>query len=153
MNDALKPSWVKRWKPQNLTDEVTTLKIELGWPEFWRQLYLEIGVNIEALPEIGGRGRVSSFGDPEIEVRYRVDVSRKGGNLGTTYTDLFCRPGDSMIRSLTLEGESENFTFCVLPNNKEIGVMSDDGLSPLTAKRMAEMLVEQAMNRACEVAF
>jgi len=164
MDDILKPDWIKRRKSQAALADAKTeavkqrekaalLEIQAGSPEFWRQLLVESAANTNSLPDVGARGRTSTFGNRRGgEQRCRIEVVQSGRILGMTYTDLFYTPGDCMIRSLTLEGESNNFTFCVLPKNKGIAVLSDDGFTPLGAKELAELLVEQMVDRVREMA-
>ncbi len=158
MDESLKPDWIRRRMSEtSLSDAkseaakqrkiATMLKTKSEGPEFWRQLYLEVGINVNALPDVGARGRISSFGNPEgREQRYRIDVAQQGSIPGMTYTDLFYTPGDAAIRSRTLENEVVTFDFCVLPDGK-IAVVPDDEFVPVSAKKMAEMLVERAVNR------
>jgi hypothetical protein len=154
MNDALKPEWIKLKKSQielavakseaaTQRAIATSLRIDAEWPEFLRQLLLELTVNTDALPEIGVRGRTSNLTSPEGgEVRYRVEVAERGSLPGMTHTDLFYMPSDSRIRCRTMEGDTFDFTFCILPTNK-IAVMPYDEFVPVNAKKMAETIVEK----------
>jgi hypothetical protein len=106
----------------------------------------------EFLPGIGGGflGRSSKTSkSEEIEQRYRVDVSMRNSPAvyGMTYTDLFYTPGDSSIRSLTLEGEQSSFIFRVFPKGNAIGVVRDDQSLPLSVKEMAQVVIKRAIER------
>lgn len=151
MNEITTPEWIKRRKEQNALAsakvEATTqraivlsLRIKAEGLEFWRRVVLELLGNVNALPEIGAHGRISTFGNSSC----RVDVEHKGSILGTTYTDLFFTLGKPSIECRTLEGDILDFAFCILPDT-QLGVVHD--YTRLNVIEMAEMIVQQCVKR------
>ena len=117
---------------------VFSLRIKLEGPKFWRQLLMELTANINALPGIGARGQLSTFGESSC----RVDVEQKGSILGTTYTDLFFTLGKSSIECRTLEGDTSDFAFCILPDD-QLGVVHE--FTRLNAQETAALIVKQCV--------
>lgn len=162
MNDSIKPNWVKRRASKTIVieakrearterEKAALKKFESEGPEFWRQLLLELRVNADALGEIGASGKVDSHYDEGTnEEICRVDVVKKGPIIGMTYVAIYYKPGDTKIRSHTKEGEATIYTFCVLPGRDGLRVVSSDGVEPLTARGMAEKIVEELFERASE---
>jgi hypothetical protein len=151
MNDILEPDWIKRRREQTTLAEakadaarqraiVFSLRIKLEGLKFWRQLLMELMANINALPGIGARGQLSTFGESSC----RVDVEQKGSILGTTYTDLFFTPGKPSIECRTLEGNTSDFAFCILPDD-QLGVAHE--FNHLNTAEMAVMIVQQCVKR------
>jgi hypothetical protein len=161
MDDTLKPEWAKR-RESTVTlakaktaaaterERAASLTIEAEGPEFWRQLFLELEVNIKALPAFGVRGSMSAFKSVPGEERLRVEVAQKGSIAGMTYLDLFYRPAVSKIWSRSLEGDTQNYSFCVMPKSHRLAVVTDEELTPKTAKEIAESIVEQMLDRVSE---
>ena len=151
MNEILEPDWIKRKREQMALSEakadaarqraiVFSLRTKLEGPKFWRQLLMELTTNINALSGIGVQGRISTFGESSC----RVDIEQNGSILGTTYTDLFFTSGKPSIECRTLEGDTSEFAFCILPDD-QLGVAHK--FARLDAKEMAELIVEQCVNR------
>jgi hypothetical protein len=159
MNDALVPNWIKEMESEAELAKAqseaaaqrqiaATLTVEAEGPEFWRQLHKELAINADALPKIGIRGTTSAFSYAQgAEQHLRIDVALAGLFPNMTYTDLFYMPGSTEIRCHTLEGEVFSFAFCVLPNNKGIGVIPENHMTPINAEKMAEMIVKRMVNR------
>jgi hypothetical protein len=159
--DAQIPDWIKQREMQNALAvargdakmqraNAALMRVKHEGPEFWRHLLVELKANLDALAlsSLGVRGRVSSFDNAQTkEQSCRIELAKKGSIPGMTYTDLFYRAKDSKIRSLTLDGESLNYVFCV---SDAVAVMADDEFVPKTAKEVAESLVEAMLNRVCE---
>ena len=158
MEDALTPEWIRNRKAQTAvlrttteaaeqSKAVTQLRIEAEGPEFYRQVLLEIKLNLDALPDIGARGTLSTFGSPRGEQRCRIDVAR-AGSPSVTYTDMAYAAGDSKIRTWTLEGDARVYSLCVGP--KGIRLMADDEFVQKTAREVAESLIEAMVDRVIE---
>lgn len=162
MNDSIKPKWVKNRESQAILieakrearterEKAALKKIEATGPEFWRQLLIELRVNVDALGGLGASGKVDShFDENTHEEICRVDVVKKGPIIGMTYVGLFYKPGDIKIRSLAKEGEGVTYTLCVSRGCDDLRVVSSDGVEPLTAKEMAETIVEELFERVSE---
>jgi hypothetical protein len=159
MNDALVPEWIKEMESQaelaKAQSEASaqrqiaaSLTVGAEGPEFWRQLHKELAINANALPKIGIRGSTSAFSYAQGEEQHvRVQVALMGLLPNMTYTDLFYMPGSTEIRCHTLEGEVFSFAFCVLTNNKGIGVIPENHMTPINAEKMAELIVKRMVSR------
>jgi hypothetical protein len=156
MDDAITPDWMKRRKSElSLSDarsaaktereKAEALRIRLEWPEFWRQLFLELKVNTDALSSLGARGGTHTLPeDATKEKRIRVNVSHHGA---MTHVGLFYIPGHSKIRSLTLDGESVTYWFHVCPDTDRLVVIADDEPEAKTARELAESIVERLLDQ------
>ena len=158
MNDVLVPAWIKEEQAQAELEKAkadaevqrritAALLIQTEGAEFWRQLLKELAINTDALPKLGIRGSTSPFVNPQGEQHCRIEVALVGAFPKITYTDLFYMPGGEEIRCHTLEGDTSNFTFCVLTNGSGIGVIPENQMTPVNAEKMAEMIVKRMANK------
>ena len=164
MNDALKPSWVKRRESQAILveakreartekEKAALNKIEAEGPEFWRQLLIELSINVhdDAIGGLGASGRITAkFNESAQEETCRVDFVKKGPIVGMTYVDLFYVRGDTKIRSHTKEGEAVTYVFCVVPGRTDLRVMPNDDVRCISAREMAEVIVDSLFECASE---
>jgi hypothetical protein len=159
--DAQIPDWIKQREMQNALAaargdakiqraNAASMRVKHEGPGFWRDLSVELKANLDALAlsSLGVRGGVSSFDNAQTqEQTYRIQLIKKGSIAGTTYIDLFYCSGDSKIRSLTLDGDSRNYVFCV---SDVLAVMPEDEFVPKTTKEVAKSLIESMLDRVCE---
>jgi hypothetical protein len=153
MVEALVPKWIKAEESQKpfkraKEDGSALLAIRLGGFKFWREFLKNAAINVECLSRIELRGIMSDFeSDPAKEQRCRIDVIFPTLRPNATFTDLFYVPGSSLIRTLTLEGDSLNYELCVLPDEQGIGVLAEDEAKPIDAEAMADRVVKAAAHR------
>lgn len=148
MNDL--PMWLERRKSERTA--AAKLLIANDGVKFFADVLGGLGNNTRHLPRIGFRGQTSNLSTiADREQRCRVDVGGSHGIPSITYTDLLYTLGSGVIRSVTREGEHTDFHLCVLESG-ELGVIPDGEFIQLTAKELAERLVESAVDRLSEVA-
>lgn len=164
MNDANRPDWIKRHESEAICieakrearterEKAALKRIEAEGSDFWRQLLFELSHNVH--PDVIRQLQASGSATPKYdesthEEKCRVDFVKKGPIVGMTYVDLFYERGDTRIRSLTKEGEAVTYTFCVMHGGADLRVMPSDGMKLITAREMAETIVEELYKRASE---
>ncbi len=126
-------------------EQADSLRIRAEGPDLFRQLTIELDLNVRYLEMAGARGEIANI-SARGELHVRVSVTTITGHRPkNTYTDLFYREGSDVIRTLTLEGNAVRYILCIA-NDEKLMVLADNQTTPMSAKIMAETVVRNMLN-------
>ena len=120
-----------------LKEQLLNLRVQTEGPELWKQLIKELQINVDSLTQIGLSGSLSDNSHPSDD-SYRVTVRRMTTFPSETFTDLFYKPGDPMVRVCFMDGRSTKLTFGTLNGDKM--VLWWEG--PVNLEKAARFIVE-----------
>jgi hypothetical protein len=153
MNPQLVPDWIKHLKAEEAgkrsqTDSEAAKQlcaattITAQGPEFWRQLFRELALNTDSLPELGLQGSATIQDTSTSEMCYRIEVSLRAAWPKMTYTNLFYVQGAQVIRGHTFEDTTFKLQFA-LGTDGSFGVILENPMAPTNPEQTAQWIVER----------